>query len=330
MKEQNNDILLLKKICRQYDLGVLIKPPFALKGGFMHKMYALFTEKGKYAVKLLNPYVMQRADALENFQTAERLELLLEKNKLPILPAISFGDRKMQQTDGQYFYLYPWYDGKVIKGRDIKEKHCKKIGKILAHIHALDCRRDSYLPEEIHIDWDYYAEQFFIKNKELYQLLVNNRKLLIESQEKGNKALKYMPKKEAVCHNDMDAKNVLWAGDECRIIDLECLSYSSPYMEMYELALCWSGYEDCNIDFNLFQTYISAYEKAGGELPIDWEVLYDCNFGRLEWLEYNMKRALGIDCSKEEVAVGISEVNDTIAHARYYAVVKDEILNSVL
>ena len=52
----------------------------------------------------------------------------------------------------------------------------------------------------------------------------------------------------------------------------------------------------------------------------------DC-FGRLEWLEYNMKRALGIDCSDEEVAIGISEVKETIAHARYYAEAKNQILN---
>ena len=121
VKNGNSDAQILEKICRQYGLGTLINPPRALTGGLMHKMYSLFTTKGKYAVKLLNPYVMQRTDAMENFQTAERLELILENNQLPILPAISFGERKMQQTDGRYFYLYPWYDGKVIRGTDVRE-----------------------------------------------------------------------------------------------------------------------------------------------------------------------------------------------------------------
>lgn len=327
MKNGNSDAQILEKICRQYGLGTLTETPRALTGGLMHKMYSLFTTKGKYAVKLLNPYVMQRADAMENFQTAERLELILENNKLPILPAISFGERKMQQTDGRYFYLYRWYDGKVIRGTDVREKHCAKIGSILAKIHALDFRENTYLPEEIHIDFNGFLQQFSKKNKELYRLLRENINLLVESQEKGNAALKKMPKREAICHNDMDCKNVLWLGDECRIIDLECLSYSSPYMELYELALCWSGYEECNIDYELFRSFISSYAKAGGQLPDDWEVLYDCNFGRLEWLEYNMKRALGIDCSDEEVAIGISEVKETIAHARYYAEAKNQILN---
>ena len=47
--------LLLKKICRQLELGTLTAPPGPLSGGFLHKMYSLFTTKGRYAVKLLNP-----------------------------------------------------------------------------------------------------------------------------------------------------------------------------------------------------------------------------------------------------------------------------------
>ncbi len=44
-----------------------------------------------------------------------------------------------------------------------------------------------------------------------------------------------------------------------KIIDLECLGYSNPYLELYKLALCWSGYEKCNINFDLFKTFFKAY-----------------------------------------------------------------------
>ena len=54
------NIEILEKICQQYNLGTMECQPFPFKGGFMHKMYSLFTTTGKYAVKLLNPYVMQR------------------------------------------------------------------------------------------------------------------------------------------------------------------------------------------------------------------------------------------------------------------------------
>ena len=341
------DHKLLEKLCKEYNLGELIQPPTRLTGGFMHKMYSLFTTQGKYAVKLLNPFIMQRKDAMDNYRTAEAFEKVLEQENLPILPAMTLDGKKMQCMDGQYFYLSEWYDGKALKSEEITPYHCEKIGGILAKIHGLQLsqpivaeqeagleaveklREEKYEREELHIDWDGYIKKLSGKNPDLSELLRANRALLYESQDKGNEAIKKLPATVAICHNDMDSKNVLWKDGECRIIDLECLSYSSPIMELYELALCWSGYEVCNIDFNLFQSFIRAYEKAGGILPMDWETVYYCNNGRLEWLEYNVKRALGIDCSEEEIELGIGQVKETIAHVIYYHEAKDSIFDCV-
>lgn len=215
------DLALLEKICWQYHLGQLECPPLKLTGGFLHKMYSLFTSKGRYAIKLLNPFVMQRETAMENFRAAEKIELLLEENAVPIIPALVLGGRKMQNIDGQYFYLYQWYDGKALKSEEIQETHCCRIGNLLARIHGLDRRMEPYGRSEIHIDWDFYISQFASQNEELYLLLKENRSLLYESQNNGNIAIKNLPPALSVCHNDMDSKNVLWAGTNCRIIDLE-------------------------------------------------------------------------------------------------------------
>ena len=69
--------------------------------------------------------------------------------------------------------------------------------------------------------------------------------------------------------------------------------------------------------------------RAGGELPEDWE-LYDVNCGRLEWLEYNLRRALGVDCGADEREIGVGEVRATIAHAAYYHRMKSIILDCLL
>ncbi|MCH5348621.1 MAG: aminoglycoside phosphotransferase family protein [Oscillospiraceae bacterium] len=293
----------------------------------MHKMYSLFTEKGKYAVKLLNPYVMQRETAMENYRMAESLERKLEENNIPILPAMILGGKKMQQTDGQFFYLFKWYDGKALKSEEIQKYHCEKIGALLAQIHKIDRKEAPYNKDKISVDWDSYIKQLEHKNRELHHLLRDNRTLLYESQAIGNEAMKKIPSVISICHNDMDSKNVLWSGNDCLIIDLECLSYSSPIMESYELALCWSGYEKCSIDFEMFGSFIYSYAKAGGELPSDWETVYNSNQGRLEWLEYNVKRSLGIECSEDEIEMGISEVKDTMAHVIYYHEAKTDMLN---
>ena len=320
---------ILEDICQQYGLGALQCPPLPLKGGFLHKMYSLFTERGKYVVKLLNPYIMRRDTAMGNYRRAEELELLLENNKLPIIPALQFAGRKMQKIDGQYFYLYEFYEGKSLKSNEIEEIHCCIIGSLLANIHQLDCRDEQQIRSEMHVDWDYYIQQFETKNQELYQLLKDNRAILYESQTNGNLAMKKLPKVVCICHNDMDSKNVLWNGTDCKLIDLESLDYSSPYIELYELALCWSGYEDCNIDYHLFRSFLHAYAEAGGKLLTDVETAYWSNYGRLEWLEYNVKRSLGMECAPDEMEIGISQVKDTMAHVVYYHNVKDRILNSL-
>lgn len=123
---------------------------------------------------------------------------------------------------------------------------------------------------------------------------------------------------------------MLWNGNDCRIIDLECLTFTSPFVELYEMALCWSGYEHCDIDFDKFNALIKSYALSGGELPNDWETVYYSSIGRLEWLEYNIKRALGIDCSADEKEIGISEVKDTLAHIIYYHNAKDDILGNLM
>ncbi len=304
----------------------LKKAPAPLEGGFMHKMYKLETEQGTYALKLLNKFVMQRETAMENYTEAERLEGLLEQRDMPILPALVFDGRKMQEIDGQYFYLFDYYAGKPLSGKEITEYHCAEIGKTLAKIHNTDKKTADEHFQDMSIDWAGYLEQMEKVDARLFELLKENYARIIESQDEGNRARKNLPNIFSICHNDMDCKNVLWNGRDYRIIDLECLSYNNPFMELFELALCWSGYEDCQIDFQLFQSFLQGYADSGGELPADWETLYNCNNGRLEWLEYNLKRVLGIDCGDDEREMGMGQVEETIQHIVYYAKMREQIL----
>lgn len=320
---------VFEKIGGKY--GIKLKtPPVPLRGGFMHKMYKLETEQGGYALKLLNKFVMQRKDAMENYAEAERLELLLEQNNIPILPALSFDGRKMQEAGGEYFYLFEYFDGKALRSEDITEYHCTEMGRVLAKIHNIDKKTTDQPFEVMSIDWDFYLKSLEKADPHLYKLLKENYKLIIESQDNGNRARKNLPAISAVCHNDMDSKNVLWNGNDYRIIDLECLSYNNPFMELFELALCWSGYEDCAVDSSLFQAFLRGYASSGGELPADWETIYDCNNGRLEWLEYSIKRVLGIECGDDEKETGIQQTAETVRHIIYYSDMRKQITEACM
>lgn len=313
------------KIAKKYNWD-LKGEPTRLNGGFMHKMYEVDTKQGTYALKLLNPFVMQRKTAMANFAKAEQIELLLEQQEIPILPALSFGERKMQEIDGEYFYIFDYFSGKPLKSNEITEYHCREVGKVLAKIHSIDKKLENKKSSEMSINWEFYLAEMKKANVRLHAVLKDCFPIIKDRQNKGNLARKKLPPIISICHNDMDCKNILWNGNDYRIIDLECLSYNNPFIELFELALCWSGYEDCQINFRMFQAFLQGYKNGGGNLPADWETLYDCNNGRLEWLEYNIKRVLGIDCGDDEKEIGIEQVEETVQHIIYYSEMKKQIL----
>ena len=302
--------------------------PTRISGGLTHKMYKIVTDKSKYIVKLLNPNIMKRPTALGNYKKADAFEELFKENNIDAIYSLEFNGKKIQLLDGQYFYIYNWYDGKSLKDNEINNMHCEKMGKVLANIHNITLKDDVWVEDIKNIDWNYYINLAKEKESPIYDMLFDKVELLNNSMKKGNEIANQLPNYIAVCHNDLDSKNVLWINEEYKIIDLECLDYSNPYLELFTLALCWSGYETCNINFELFKTFIDNYfENSKLNRNINWEVLYYANNGRLEWLEYNIKRALMLETdSEEEQLLGINEVKKTIEHVVYYDSIKNELL----
>ena len=319
--------VFFERMCAALQMGSLTEEPQQLSGGLLHKMYSVFTEKGKYAVKLLNPFVMQREAAMANFRAAESLENILEKNELPILPALSFDGKKMQSMDGQYFYVFEWFRGRALKPEEIGEKHVRKIGRTLAQIHKLQKCETCTPPDILQTDWASYTEQLLKAEAPLGHLLEENLSFLAERQNAANAALRKRMPVLSICHNDMDPKNVLWYGDELCIIDLECLSYADAQVELAETALCWSGLDACKINVSLFTAFAAAYRDAGGAVPEDWNILFDLNCGRLHWLEYCVQRAIGINCSEEEQILGKQGIPQTLSQLHCVENVREEILS---
>lgn len=254
------------QIAKKYNWN-LKGDPARLNGGFMHKMYKIDTEHRTYALKMLNPFVMQRKTAMENYALAEQLELLLEQKDVSILPALSFDGRKMQEIDGNYFYIFDYFYGKALKSNEVTKYHCTEMGKALAKIHSIDRKYMNQSVSDMSIDWDYYLSELNKVDIRLYTILENALPIIQKSQNNGNQARKKLPQIVSICHNDMDCKNVLWSGNDYRIIDLECLSYNNPFMELFELALCWSGYEHCQIDFQLFQSFCRGIKMQAEKCP---------------------------------------------------------------
>ena len=296
-------------ICHRLSLGSLLDAPRPLSGGYMHRMFALHTTQGRYAVKLLNPDVMARPTAMNNYRQAEAFEALLEERGLPILPALTIGGQKMQRIDGQYLYVFEYVDGRALQDGEITPAHCAAMGSVLAQIHAL-CHREA--PEEAAEplpDWPPLIAGLLrdpesaVEGTRMHCALP----MLLQLTRKAALAALQLPKVQALCHNDMDAKNVLWQGDTFRIIDLECLNWGNPLQEMLDLAIFWAGWPQ---DQQRFTAFVKGYREAGGALPADASALYFSRRNHLDWLAASAVRALHPDPAQRQL--GRRQIHETL------------------
>lgn len=323
------------QLAADLDLGSLTAPLKRVTGGFMHKMIKLETTTGNYAVKLLNPTIMKRPDALSNYKRAEKLEAMLLQNNIPCVPALEIDGRKMHCINGQYLYVFQWVEGKSVLWEALSKEHCEAAGALLARIHKIEQTAAPFEPDEIHVDWDAYIAQAKENCPEIAPILTEHRDLLYTAQKQYNLALKSLPPITTICDGDMDCKNVLWMEGKPLLIDLECLDYGNPVWEMFRLALDWSGDVICSINFEHLNAFLSAYRKEYGNwdstFDIDWNALYGLGFGWLDWLDYNVKRALMLECTdEEERKLGIEQVRGTIPRIVYYASIQKELLKHLL
>ena len=112
----NDKISKLTKKCGLGEITAEIKP---VSGGLMHRMYKVQTSSGVYAVKCLNPEIMKRPGVMENYRRAEKLEQVLENAGIPLAPALALDGQKMQELDGEYFYVFRWQEGRITDWQNI-------------------------------------------------------------------------------------------------------------------------------------------------------------------------------------------------------------------
>ncbi len=317
----------LNILIEQYGLGTIEGEILPVSGGLMHKMFKVQTTTGTYAVKCLNPEIMSRPNAMKNYSEAERLERILEDNDLPVVAALSFYGKKMISAYGRYYYIFPWQEGKITDFNKISSEQSFKAGEILGKIHRIDAQNIS--PEEpilSNVDFATFLEDAKIKNSVIAPLLEANLSLLKDSQNKLNEARKNLPAMKAISNDDMDPKNIMWHDGKAYVIDLECLGYSNPISSCLDLSLQWSGtvngkFSKDNLEA-FFKGYLSAYDNGFRS----YDELFGIAYTWIEWLEYNIKRALGIVSSDiDEIRLGESETENTIKRIKYLSSIETDI-----
>lgn len=313
----------IERFCEINNLGI-VKCIKKLTGGLMHKMFKVETTKGIYAVKVLNKEVMTRKEAYNNFVISEDIANLAKENKISVSCALKVNNNYLNELDGAYYMVFGFVEGKTLKDDEITVEHCKKIGKSLAQIHALDCSKldlENDLKESnLIIYWESYINNENLNNMPFKDLLLANYKKLDSWLRRANERYNESSGISTICHRDMDPKNVMWNDNNPVIIDWESASLDNPHRELIEIALSWSGFLSNNFDENKFIAVIGAYLSNKGFKEVEWfDVICGNLVGRFGWLKYNLERSLGIISNdKEEILLTQNEVSKTIDEINRY------------
>lgn len=328
----------IEKLCKHCGIGDLIAEPVPISGGLLHKMFDVHTFAGRFAVKALNPNIMQRAGAASNYVSSEKIANYLSEKTL--VSCTNYYNSFLQNADGQFYLVYDFIDGKVLSLSEIKPEHSYQIGASLAKIHSTDFSKLNLLNDRSNscannekrcIDWDLYMQKGAEIGIEWCENLRNNLDDLYSLTEKAYEAAEELCGDKIISHCDLDHKNVLWQGLSPIIIDWESAGYVNIYRDFFDTALYWSVNSDNSFMKDCFTAFFDGYKqkKTLGKFNTE-TVLYSGLINKLEWLEYSLKRSLGIECADgAERRLGTTQVTATIIDINSYVKNFDEIIGCV-
>lgn len=312
----------IENFCKENNLGTVFNITKIL-GGRMHKMFKVETSKGIYAIKILNPEVMKRKNAYDNFILSEKIPNLAKENNIPVASALEINGEYLIKYKDMYYMVFDYIDGKVLKDEEITINHCRKIGKILSKIHNIDYQKlnieEKTVEDHFFVDWENYIHHPNFENMNYKELYLKNYKKYYSLLKRTVERLNASNQKQTICHKDMDPKNVMWKDDEPIIIDWESASLSNPYRELIEVALSWSGFLSNQFSEEKFTAIIEEYIKTNQVEHHRYDIICGNLIGRFGWLDYNLKRSLGLKSDdREEMALAENEVTKTIEEINRY------------
>ena len=313
------------KLVQSLGLGELQKEPSEVKGGLLHKMYRVTTSKGEYAVKVLNSEIMKRPTALLNTVNSEKIAAAFT-GILPVVAAMEVQGKQIHELDGSFYMVFPWVEGRSVFPREINEKHCAAMGDILGRMHRADIAVDGVDPEVAEAEeypWDTYLQSAREQEKQNIQEEQNSNWLsqyekAVCDIKKWNRAAcdaqQTLAQTLVLSHRDLDPKNVMWNGAEPLIIDWEAAGYINPYQEFLEVLNYWADDGNGGLVHSYFDALTAAYGTYMSLVKVPWDAVFAGSFsGMLGWLDYNLRRAMGIEASgEEEIRMGEEQVIGTI------------------
>ncbi len=307
----------MNRLMEYLELGTVANELVQVEGGLLHKMYRVSTDKGVYAVKVLNPEIMKRPAALRNTVNSEKIAAAFQ-SLIPVVAALEIGGKQIHELNGTHYMIFNWVEGASIFPPRITRENCYAIGQVLGKIHHKKLAIDGVTPEEdgtAMFAWDKYQELLQGYENEAWAIRYQSAVSDLKSwNQAACDAQEVLTKTLVISHRDLDPKNVMWNDNTPLIIDWEAAGYVNPYQEFLEVVNYWADDGRGGLLKEHFDALFDAYTQHVKLDNVDWNAVFaGSRMGMLGWLEYNVKRALGIEAAtSDEVQLGKEQVLGTI------------------
>lgn len=165
--------------------------------------------------------------------------------------------------------------------------------------------------------WNMLLDKAKEQSQECYTILSKNLGSLVKWDKAVLDSRQELSKEQVISHRDLDPKNVMWQEGNPYVIDWESAGYVNPYQELIEVLNYWIKDAEGSYDKKKFDALIQSYGVRKDIMHVNWKAVFDgCFDGMLGWLEYSLKRALGLIGFQEQNSAdrteGAKQVDETI------------------
>ena len=268
---------------------------------------------------------MKRPTALRNTVNSEKIAAAFT-GILPVVAAMEVQGKQIHELDGSFYMVFPWMEGRSVFPGEINEKHCGAMGGILGRMHGANISLAGIEPEVEEAEvfpWDTYLQTATergmqnMQDDQGFNWLAQYEKAVSDIKawnQAACEAQETLAQTQVLSHRDLDPKNVMWNGAEPLVIDWEAAGYINPYQEFLEVLNYWADDGEGGLVRSYFDALTAAYGTYMSLAKVPWDAVFAGSFsGMLGWLDYNVKRALGIEASgEEEIRIGEEQVVGTI------------------
>jgi Ser/Thr protein kinase RdoA (MazF antagonist) len=305
----------IKKICNEFNLGNLLEDPIIVNGGITNKIYKVVTDKGIYALKVINrDNINNNSLLLDNIELSENISNIARNNNVNSVCALKINNKYIQEYKDLYILIYPWVEGRVLLTKEINLEHLKVIGRMLGNLHNI--KVEGTIIKYKKIDYEYYYNLLIDNDEEWSAFYKEKYTYLVDIYEKVYLNYSKLSNQVSYVHKDLNRKNIMWDDNNVpHIIDWETATIGNPSLDFFNSAWFLSA----DVDYDKYYTFTKEYSSVMNLEDDTTVAAYSAIIDECNWLEFSLKRALGIHSNNiDEIELGKNSIKSSLTEIINY------------